>query len=163
MVQKSSPFINKSGYSMFWNSMWDSKNNFSKNLQKDFFIKNFINSFFSDFSHNQILYNFKNNHQLNNYINLKYNFNLKNKNYLNVFLKNNFTQDLNLSKIWFFKYQKWIIIFFFIFYKNNSYIFKNILIKNSYNLNLFKHINNYNNQYFKKPHLKYFFFKKNNF
>lgn len=169
MVQKNMPYINKSGYSMFWNSMWDNKNNYSKFLQKDFFIKSFINFFFSDFLQNQFIYKIDfNKHNLWN-ISSNYNLNYleNNINSINLFFKNNFNIDIYNSKIWLFKYHNWIIIYFFVFSKINSYIFnKNIkVIKN--NLYFYNYLNNY---YFNltklninKKYYNSFFFYKNNF
>ena len=58
MAQKSIPVFNKVGYSMFWNSMWDNKNNFSKKFQKENFIKKFIKFFFYDFFQNRFVYHY---------------------------------------------------------------------------------------------------------
>jgi len=169
MVQKNTPYINKSGYSMFWNSMWDSKNNYSKFLQKDFFIKSFINYFFSDFLQNQFIFkmNLKKLHF--NEIKNKYDLNFlnSNKNYINLYLNNNnFSNELHISKIWLFKYQNWIVLYFFIFSKSNSYVFnKNLKLYKS-NLYFYNYLNNYylnllklnfNDKYSKS------FFLKNNF
>ena len=169
MVQKNMPYINKSGYSMFWNSMWDSKNNYSKFLQKDFFIKSFCNFFFSDFLQNQFIFKFNLNKI--NLINIKNNYNLnfleKNKTYINLYLNNNFNSDIYNSKIWLFKYQNWIIVYFFIFSKLNSYIFKKNAKLNKNNLYLYNYINNYYLNVmqlnFNKKYSHSFIFNKNNF
>ena len=199
MVQKNIPYINKSGYSMFWNSMWDNKNNYSKFLQKDYFIKSFINYFFSDFLQNQFVfktnfnkldlnsiklnynYNFLSNNKnylnlfLNNKINneffLKnvYDFNSinKNKNYLNYYLNNNFNSDIYLSKIWLFKYQNWIILYFFVFSRNNSYVLKKNTKFYTNNVYFSNYLNNFYLNLFKlnvnKKYSDSFIFSKNNF
>jgi hypothetical protein len=169
MVQKNIPYINKSGYSMFWNSMWDNKNNYSKFLQKDFFIKSFINYFLSDFLQNQFI--FKSNLNKIDFVNIKNNYNLnfldKNKNYINLYLNNNYNLDIYNSKIWLFKYQNWIIIYFFIFSKINSYIFKKNIKFNKNNLYLYNYLNNYYLNLMKfnttKKYTESFIFNKNNF
>lgn len=169
MVQKNMPYINKSGYSMFWNSMWDNKNNFSKFLQKDFFIKSFINYFFSDLLQNQFI--FKINLNKIDFNNLKNNYSLNflenNKNYLNLYLNNNFNLDIHNSKIWLFKYQNWLIIYFFIFSKANSYIFKKNIKFTKNNLYFYNYLNNYYVNLMKlginKKYSNSFFFNKNNF
>lgn len=169
MVQKNMPYVNKSGYSMFWNSMWDNKNNYSKFLQKDFFIKSFINFFLSDFLQNQFV--FKTNFNKLVLKNLKNNYNLNflenNKIYINLFLNNNFNLEVHSSKIWLFKYQNWIIIYFFIFSKLNSYIFKKNLKFSKNNLYFYNYLNNfYLNAMQLNINTKYsesFIFNKNNF
>ena len=170
MVQKSNPYINKTGYSMFWNSMWDSKNNYSKNLQKDFFLKSFINFFFSDFIQNQFIFKF-NFLKLNNYSVFFKNYNLnflnKDKKHLNYYLNNNFNTDIYISKIWLFKYQNWVILYFFIFSKINSYFFKKTLKSFKNKAYFFNYLNNYYtnslNLDLKKNYFNKFFFKKNDF
>lgn len=168
MVQKNTPYINKSGYSMFWNSMWDDKIDFSKNLQKDFFLKSFINFFFSDFIFNQFLNNFKKN-ELDNNFNKNYNFNILN--FKNFFLKsfiNSFCDSyFILSKIWFFRYQNWIILYFYLFSKSNPIFKKNnkvYKIKKNY---LYNYLNNYYLNIFKYNKINFNInnniFKKNNF
>ena len=145
MAQKSIAVMNKSGYSMFWNSMWDNKNNFSKFLQNDFFIKSFINYFFIDFFQNQFIYFY--NFKKINLNNLNYTYHLKylqnNKKNINIYLNNIFNDDLYISKIWLFKYHNWIIIYLFVFSKTNSCLITNkvnYLNNNFYTCNI---INNY--------------------
>ena len=169
MVQKSSPYLNKSGYSMFWNSMWDNKNSFSKNMQLDFFTKSFINYFFSDFLYNNILnkLDIKNNNSLN--LNHFYNFNSNNnkKLVLSKYFNNCYNSEITISKIWFFKFQNWIILYFFIFNKNNSFFFKNLLKKKYTNKDyyIYTYLNNFKKNKFKinKHYLISYFFNKNNF
>lgn len=167
MVQKNIPYINKTGYSMFWNSMWDSKNNYSKNLQKDFFIKSFINFFFSDFLQNQLIlkFNFFNKHSY--YLMNTYNFQSIDKNKLYLYSNTKFNDELYISKIWLFKYHNWIIIYFFIFSKLNSYVFKKntkISMNSSY---LYNYLNNYFMKFFNidicKKYNNSSLFNKNNF
>jgi len=169
MVQKNMPYVNKSGYSMFWNSMWDSKNNYSKFLQKDFFIKSFISYFLSDFLQNQFVFKFNLNKV--NIKNIKdiYNLNFldNKKNYINLYLNNNNNLDIFNSKIWLFKYQNWVIIYFFIFSKITSYIFKkNVRIKKN-NLYLYNYLNSFYLNCIKlnlnKKYSESFIFNKNNF
>ena len=169
MVQKNMPYINKTGYSMFWNSMWDSKNNYSKFLQKDFFIKSFLNFFLSDFLQNQFV--FKYNLNKNNFLLLKKNYNLNfledNKKYINLYLNNNFNPDIYLSKIWLFKYQNWIIIYFFIFSKSNTYIFKKNIKSKKNNFYFYNYVNNYYLNFLKlnnsNKYFDSFLCNKNNF
>jgi len=169
MVQKNMPYVNKSGYSMFWNSMWDSKNNYSKFLQTDFFIKSFINFFISDFLQNQFIYKFNINNIEFELLKKNYNLNfLENKkNYINTYLNNNFNPDIHISKIWLFRYHNWIIIYFFIFSKTNSYILKKNIKFNKNNSYFYNYFNNYylnlTNLNINKKYSDLFFFNKNNF
>jgi len=168
MVQKSTPYLNKSGYSMFWNSMWDSKNNYSKTLQKDFFIKSFINFLMADSIQNQFIFSYKSKQNLsfikNSY---KLNFLINNNKYINTYFNNNFNLEIHLSKIWLFKYQNWIIIYFYIFSKFNSYILKKNLKFQRDNLYFYNYINNYYLNFLKininKKYYNRFYFDKNNF
>lgn len=168
MVQKNTPYINKTGYSMFWNSMWDNKINFSKNLQKDFFLKSFINFFFSDFIFNQFVNNFKLNKTNNLFIINYHNFNFLNKNfkliksYTNTFYESSFI----LSKIWLFKYQNWVVIYFYIFSKGIPIFKKNLKINKSKKMYLYNYLNNYYFNIFKFNKLNFnnknkIFFKNN--
>ena len=141
MAQKNSPYVNKTGYSMFWNSMWESKNNFSKNTQKDFFLKSFINFFVSDYLFNNIFYKNFNSKKLN--YNYNYNFTI-NKYFLKIKFKSIYDDNnIIISKIWFFKYQNWFLIFFYVFSKLNSFFFKNELKKTEFNLNFYNKFNNF--------------------
>jgi len=168
MVQKSMPYVNKSGYSMFWNSMWDTKNSYSKFLQNDFFIKSFINFFLSDFFQNQFILKL-NNTNLTNFVNFNYKFHHFNnsKKLMSLYLIENFNINIYFSKIWLFKYQNWIIIYFYIYSKSNSYIFKKNTRINKNNNYLYNYINNYYisslSLNINKNYYDSFFFLKNNF
>jgi len=169
MVQKNIPYINKSGYSMFWNSMWDNKNNYSKFLQKDYFIKSFINYFFSDFLQNQFVFKTNFNKLDLNSIKLNYNYNFlsNNKNYLNLFLNNKINNELHISKNLLFKYQNWIILYFFVFSRNNSYVLKKNTKFYTNNVYFSNYLNNFYLNLFKlnvnKKYSDSFIFSKNNF
>lgn len=122
MGQKSIPTLNKTGYSMFWNSMWDDKINFSKSLKKDFFLKNVIyfildepNSF-SIFKKNFKF--FKNQIFFKKY-KIYYKYNYKNKLIYNK--KNSRPIVKYFSKIWILKYQQWFLIFLFTFFNKIIY------------------------------------------
>ena len=118
MGQISIPMANKVGYSMYWNSMWDNKINFSSSLKEDVFIKSFLNLLFEDkFSKNLIEnnrnFNYKN-------INLKkYNVHIKPENQDNISLKKYlfslYQNDITYSKVWIIKYQTWVIVHFFLY------------------------------------------------
>lgn len=173
MAQISIPMSNKVGYSMFWNSMWDSKINFSRSLKEDIFLKNFIPLIFNDKISSKILktLSFEDLNKKNVFE--KYNLHIRTKNFKkNLFFK--YISDLNKtnyfnSKIWVLKYQKWIIIYFFMYipkfgelrnkHKINNFnfnyinsssinnlfsIYKTISIKLRYSHNFFNNIINKN-------------------
>jgi len=150
MGQISIPASNKSGYSMFWNSMWDSKHNYSIFLKQDIFIKSSLLLFFSDYSSDKLFFFLKFNSR-NKFKKYKLN-NVKNKKKLNFnsyyhFLRNTNNNDIFFSKIWLLRYQSWVIIniSIFSFLKNDIfkkkleinfdnwffYYYKNLLILNN--------------------------------
>ena len=127
MGQISVPSLNRTGYSMYWNSMWDDKHNYTRNLKEDIFIKRFMPLFFEDSISSFLL--------TSNIIKKKFN----NQNY-EIFIKpdqnlnefKNYIIDLNksplyFSKSWILKYQTWVIIYFFVY----SFSFNKLLNKNS--------------------------------
>lgn len=151
MGQISIPAANKSGYSMFWNSMWDSKHNYNIFLKQDIFIKSSLILFFSDYSSDKLFFFLKSNsrNKFKKYkINIirnkkKINFNLYYKFFRNV----NNNNDIFFSKLWLLRYQSWVIlnISIFCFFKDEVfkkkleinfdnwffYYYKNLLISNN--------------------------------
>lgn len=116
MGQISVPVMNKTGYSMYWSSMWDSKFNYSRFLKEDIYVRKFIPVLLED----NILFNFKNKNKITNFNNLntKYNVHIHNDfnkheiyNYINMLNKTIFYT----SKIWVLRYQSWVLIFFYIY------------------------------------------------
>lgn len=132
------PIMNKTGYSMYWNSMWDDKINYTRSFKEDIFIKIFFYLFIEGG------YTFLFRYKINsvddhlNYIKNKYNLHILKKkkeesNFNLVVNYSNFSESYT-SKIWLLKYQNWVIFYFFI-YSFNSGIFykkkKNSIIKKS--------------------------------
>jgi len=154
------PIMNKTGYSMYWNSMWDDKLNYTRSFKEDVFIKIFFNLFIEGGYTFLFRYKIKNVAEHFNFLKKKYNLHIikKNKeenkfNYIVDYSKNS---EPYISKVWLLKYQTWVIFYFFI-YSFNSGIFSkkkkikfkksnkrylNILV--SYYLNLIKLDYNYN-------------------
>ena len=127
MGQISVPVINKTGYSMYWSSMWDNKFNYSKFLKEDIYIRKFIPIFLED----NILYNFKQNSNLSNSININVKYNLHLQNNWNRDELYNYINSLNkvifyTSKIWVLRYQTWILIFFYIYSPSFSKLLKKV-------------------------------------
>lgn len=128
MGQTSISMLNKVGYSMFWNSMWDNKINYSRFLKEDQFINNFFDLFMTDnmslkvFDLNK-LRRLKNSRYLQTY-SINYNLNF------NKYFKNLNKTNCLTTKIWILRYQKWLILFHFIYIqKNNNFL---LLDSNNY-------------------------------
>lgn len=146
------PIMNKTGYSMYWNSMWDDKLNYTRSFKEDVFVKFFFYLFIEGG------YTFLFRYKINNvddhlsFLKNKYNLHILKKkkedeknNLITDYSKNS---ELNTSKIWLLKYQNWVIFYFFIysfnsgiFYKKKKFKFKksnkkyfNILTSYYYNL-----------------------------
>lgn len=115
MGQISIPMLNKVGYSMYWNSMWDNKVDFSRSLKEDIYLNKFVPLIFSDLISAKILKYSKSSIKK---IDIDYyNIPTKNKTKHEIYLHLLRSNKLNLysSKIWILKYQKWLIIFFFVY------------------------------------------------
>ena len=128
MGQISIPASNKSGYSMFWNSMWDSKHNYSVFLKQDIFIKSSLILFFSDYSSDKLFFFLKFDSR-NKFKKYRIN-NVKNKKKLNFNLYYKFTRnsgnnnDIFFSKLWLLRYQSWVILNISIFSSFKEELFK---------------------------------------
>jgi len=114
MGQINLPVLNRTGYSTFWDSNWDNYYNYQKEFNKNIFLKNLLILILDD----RILYSsFFNSKKLNNFI---YNKSLKFSNYFDnrTIIFGNFSKK-NLpffhSKIWYIKYQNWLLISLFIY------------------------------------------------
>jgi len=167
MGRISLPHLNKSGHSMFWDSMWDDKHNYTKLLNNNIFIHTCIPLIFDDYSNINLLFLIKKNKKnLNNNI-IKYKVFMRkmNHNMPNVFksLKKNKLLSF-LSKTWIFKYQSWIILYMYIYISNMEnkflkskfatstvYSYQNIYFNYYYNLQKFNYNNDlYSNKLIKK-------------
>ena len=169
MGRVSVPILNKSGYSMYWNSMWDDKLNYSRSLKEDIFLKEFVYLFFEGGSNFMIFLNLKDFSKKLEYFKKKYFFKTK-----KIIKKNDIGTEISyklvikkknkfrpyLSKVWLIRYQGWIIIYFYAYsfnlssfykksinykknykkYSNIISIYYNNLIKIRYNFNLYKNV-----------------------
>jgi len=115
--------INKTGYSMFWNSMWDNRIYYNRHIKEDIFLNKFFSLSFNDsFSVNMLTFK-KNN--FNNYKIYNYNIDLKISSFYKNVLNNNKLSYYS-SKLWILKYQKWVIIYQFIYLPNLNKINENV-------------------------------------
>lgn len=118
MGQINLPLLNRTGNSIFWNSLWDNKYSFSKNFKKNVFLKNILLFILND----RILYN-------SFFISKKFDkLQLEKQNTMKFkitnFLDNsavyfNLLANKNLpffhNKVWYIKYQNWLLITLFIY------------------------------------------------
>lgn len=157
MGRISSPSLNKAGYSMFWNSMWDDKHNFSNLINEDEFLRISIPLIFEDNYANDLISYLKDK-KLSFEVLQDYEIFSKNLNCNKlVKLVKSEKFDLFVSKSWILRYQGWIILYIFVYLPSfNTFLLNsdtNIIFNKSYfNIffnyyyNLFKL--NYNNDYF---------------
>lgn len=167
MGRVSVPIMNKTGYSMYWNSMWEDRLNYARSLKDDIFLKEFIYLFFEGGSYSTFSVNLDNYRNNLDFLKKKYFFHTKKifkkgrlgfKSTNKIVINRKKSFNPYLSKIWILKYQTWIIIYFFaysfnlsIFYtkkynrikkysKYSNILFKyyNSIFKIKYNYNLFK-------------------------
>lgn len=114
MGQISIPAANKSGYSMFWNSMWDSKHNYNIFLKQDIFIKSSLILFLNDYSSDKLFFFLKleSRQVFNKYLinDLKIKKNLNFNSYYNFIRNLDNNNDLFFSKLWLLRYQSWVIL-----------------------------------------------------
>jgi hypothetical protein len=161
MGQISIPASNKSGYSMFWNSMWDSKHNYNVFLKQDIFIKSSLILFFSDYSSDKLFFFLKpgsrnkfKKYRINNVKNKKkFNFNLYYK-FIRSVGNNN---DIFFSKLWLLRYQSWVIlnISIFLFFKEELFKKKLEINFDNWFFHYYKNLLVLNNK--KIKHNKYIF------
>lgn len=133
MGRISMPIMNKTGYSMYWGSMWDEKVNYSKSLIENLFLKDFLYLFFENNS-NMMHLDFKQIYKNPNLRKLIRTGKIKTRkvgkkdalgNILGyVHKKQKRFYKKYISKIWFLKYQSWFIVYFFCYTFNLSKIFK---------------------------------------
>ncbi len=134
MGQSSLPILNKVGVSMRWDSSFDNLLNFKKTVLSDIFLKKFFDFVFED-----------------KFIFIFYKFffskNLKFKKFGDILKKKKKRIPVYSSKIWFLKYQSWVIISFYLYipkvFLKKSLKLKKFKINN--NFSFFKHTLN-NNQ-----------------
>ena len=118
MGQTKFKILNRSGYSIYWDNSWESKNNYKKKFINYFFLDLFLEKILNDnlfvqdyfFVKNKQLLK-KQNHFFKNIIFLK-----KLSNFKNNFRK---LKVFN-SKTWIFNYQDWIIVNIYTYVAKNT-------------------------------------------
>lgn len=119
MGRISMPMMNKTGYSMYWNSMWDDKLNYSRSFKEDILLKMFFNLFIEGGYTFVIRHKIKNIDTHIKMLGVKYKLHIlkikkdeKRFNYLNDPKKDGISF---LSKVWLLKYQNWVVFYFFVY------------------------------------------------
>jgi len=153
------PALNKVGYFLLWDSVWEDFFNYKQLLTADIFLKNLIYLLFSDyimfsnyFLSNKYFYFLINSNSV--FFNKYKNFN----DLIKFFKKQSLrTSPVYFGKVWFIQFQNWILISLYIYKPlikkiianketqlvNSHYFFK---IKNKSNFfNKFKFFNTYKN------------------
>lgn len=133
MGRISMPMMNKTGYSMYWNSMWDDKLNYTRSFKEDIAVKIFFNLFIEGgylfkrlgkaINVDDYLKVLKNKHNLH-FLKLK-----REDGKYNYILDTRKNSQRYLSRIWLFKYQSWIIFYFFTYSLNLSRFAKKTMKK----------------------------------
>lgn len=122
------PIMNKTGYSMYWNSMWDDKLNYTRSFKEDIFIKIFFYLFIEGGYTFLFRYKIDNVDNHLNYLRNKYNLHIlkKKKEEKNFNLLTNYSNfsESYTSKIWLLKYQNWVVFYFFIYSFNSGIFYK---------------------------------------
>ena len=122
------PIMNKTGYSMYWNSMWDDKLNYTRSFKEDIFIKFFFYLFIEGGYTFLFRYKIKDINDHLNFLKSKYNLHILKKkreedNFNLVVDYSSFSESYT-SKIWLLKYQGWVIFYFFIYSFNSGIFYK---------------------------------------
>lgn len=121
MGQSSTFITNRLGSFQFWNECWDSKNSFNKSITEHFFLKKFFYLFIKNKSYTN-WYNLK---KIKKNLNFLF-FNSLNLNTnLNNFLKNKKLNNYKpiLGNFYILKFNSWLFIKIFIFFKNKNKMF----------------------------------------
>lgn len=165
MGRISLPHLNKSGHSMFWDSMWDDKHNYTKLLNNNVFIHTCIPLIFDDYSNINLFFFIKKKNDFKNDI-IRYNIFMRkveiNKSNIYKSLKKNKFISF-LSKTWILKYQSWIILYMYIYvsnfenkrlkfkFKSSEYLYQSIYFNYYYGLQKFNYSSkDYTNKLLKK-------------
>ena len=114
MGQSSIPTLNRSGYSMFWTSVWDTKHNYTSFFKEDVLIRKYINFIFNEKASAQIFrtykdFYFNDSTQIVKMYNIKFDM----SNYSVSILLQRFNKlPVYISKIHIIRLDNWIVIYF---------------------------------------------------
>lgn len=117
MGQTNLPLLNRVGYFLFWDSVWEDFFNYARSLREDFFIKNLINIIlidriiFSKFFFSFKFYKFLNNYSSSFFLNFESFYMLRNS-FKKLAVR---SIPVYFSKIWFIKFQNWCFVSMYIY------------------------------------------------
>lgn len=145
MGQINLPVLNRTGYSTFWQSVWDDKHNFNRGFKEDTLIRSIIPFIFLD--------RISKKKQFIHFNVVKSTRILQELEYWNQFATSELLYQKVLSyfkrkkkipyfplKIWILKFQTWVLILFSIY---SPVKFFSLFMKQSIKYNLFKHFGYY--------------------
>lgn len=122
------PIMNKTGYSMYWNSMWDDKLNYTRSFKEDVFIKIFFYLFIEGGYTFLFRYKIVDVDKHLKFLKNKYNLHIikrkKDENNFNLITDYSNTSEPYTSKVWLLKYQNWVIFYFFTYSFNSGIFYK---------------------------------------
>jgi hypothetical protein len=125
--------MNKTGYSMYWNSMWDDKLNYTRSFKEDILIRMFFNLFIEGGYTFVIRHKIVDIDKHLNFLKSQYGLHIlkkkKDETHYNYFLDTSKTSEQYISRIWLLKYQNWVIFYFFTFSFDSSTFSKKKIIK----------------------------------
>lgn len=120
MGQINLPVLNRTGYSTFWQSVWDEKHNFNRSFKEDMFIRAILPFFFFDriskkkqFIHFNVIKSSLVLTRITYWSQFKETETLYNK--LKFYFKKKKKIPYFLLKIWILKFHSWILVLFTIY------------------------------------------------
>lgn len=153
MGQAGIPMLNKVGQSMFWNSMWDNKINYTSNLSEDIFLKKFIPLIFGDNSSFKKLNLFNLDPSKLRIVKNKYKLHVTivgmKKTSFNKYIKKLKKVEFYFSRAWILKYQRWVVIYLYVYipkFSKLNKLNKSLLYPKFFNINLLYRNYNYASQ-----------------
>lgn len=156
MGQISLPVLNRTGFSMFWQSVWDDKLNFKRTLNEDLFLKHIFPKIFIDrissktfFVTPLALHNCSALVVYDEWNSFNYRKNYDLSNLSRLVVKK--PQIRYPFKLWIIRFQNWVCLFFCIY--SNETKKKNFWEKKTYLFRRFKFLNFFSNFF---VYIKYF-------
>ena len=159
MGQINLPVLNRTGYSSFWQSVWDEKHNFNRGMKEDFLVRKLIPYIFLDsiskkkqFISFKLLKNSRHLNNINFWSQIKVPQNIYPK--LKAFLWKKNIVLFYILKICIIKFQTWIVLYFSLYTPLKQLIFdktkKYNFIRHMGYYHLFLSSIQYNKQYYNK-------------
>lgn len=129
MGQISLPVLNRTGYSMFWQSVWDSKLNYNRNWKEDFLIRSIIPFIFINRLTLSPHFTNYNTLKITKYTQKNQNFYLLDQpsklvDFFYKFFKEKKKVPPYILKIWIIKFQKWLIVYFSLYSPLKTYLIR---------------------------------------